>query len=109
VGNAAQTLHPIAGQGFNLGLRDVITLAEEVVNSFEQGEDVGEAAVLSRYRQRRIPDRQATVLMTAGLVSVFANDSFPLVAGRNTGLMAMNLFDTLKAPLLRRAMGQVER
>ncbi|CAG21433.1 hypothetical ubiH protein [Photobacterium profundum SS9] len=109
VGNAAQTLHPIAGQGFNLGLRDVMTLAEEVVNSFERNEDVGEAALLSRYRQRRLPDRQATVLMTAGLVSVFANDSFPLVAGRNTGLMAMNIFDTLKAPLLRRAMGQVER
>ncbi|MFC1507916.1 2-octaprenyl-6-methoxyphenyl hydroxylase, partial [Pseudomonadota bacterium] len=109
VGNAAQTLHPIAGQGFNLGLRDVMSLAEEIVHGLEQGEDVGCAAMLSRYRQRRTPDREATVAMTSGLVSLFANDSFPLVAGRNIGLMAMSLFDTLKAPLLRRAMGQVER
>ncbi|MEJ2764033.1 2-octaprenyl-6-methoxyphenyl hydroxylase [Photobacterium sp. MCCC 1A19761] len=109
VGNAAQTLHPIAGQGFNLGLRDVMTLAEEVVRGLERGEDPGSVAVLSRYRQRRQPDREATVTLTSGLVSVFANTSFPLVVGRNTGLMAMSLLDTIKTPLVRRAMGQVER
>ncbi|WP_299020545.1 2-octaprenyl-6-methoxyphenyl hydroxylase [uncultured Photobacterium sp.] len=109
VGNAAQTLHPIAGQGFNLGLRDVMTLAEEVVRGVETGEDPGSTSVLSRYRQRRAPDREATVGMTSGLVGLFANCSLPLVVGRNTGLLVMSLFDTLKAPLIRRAMGQVER
>ncbi|MDO6544171.1 2-octaprenyl-6-methoxyphenyl hydroxylase [Photobacterium sanguinicancri] len=109
VGNAAQTLHPIAGQGFNLGVRDVMTLAEEVVTAFEQGRDIGGTAMLSCYRQRRQPDRQATITMTAGLVGLFANDSLPLVAGRNLGLMAMSAVDSLKAPLIRRAMGQVER
>ncbi|MGF1687732.1 2-octaprenyl-6-methoxyphenyl hydroxylase [Photobacterium japonica] len=109
VGNAAQTLHPIAGQGFNLGLRDVLSLAEEIVQGVAEYGDAGCTAVLSRYRQRREPDRQATVGMTAGLVSVFANEAMPLVAGRNLGLMAMNTFDVLKAPLVRRAMGQVER
>lgn len=109
VGNAAQTLHPIAGQGFNLGLRDVMTLAEEIANGLEAGEEPGSVKVLSRYRQRRTPDREATVTMTAGLVSLFANSSLPLVVGRNSGLMAMSLCNTLKAPLVRRAMGQVER
>ncbi|MEZ8742538.1 2-octaprenyl-6-methoxyphenyl hydroxylase [Photobacterium swingsii] len=109
VGNAAQTLHPIAGQGFNLGLRDVMTLAEEIVTAYQQHGDIGGTAMLSRYRQRRQPDRQATVNMTAGLVGLFANDCLPLVAGRNLGLMAMSAVDTLKAPLVRRAMGQVER
>ncbi|OAN12609.1 2-octaprenyl-6-methoxyphenyl hydroxylase [Photobacterium jeanii] len=109
VGNAAQTLHPIAGQGFNLGLRDVMSLAEEVVAAYEQHQDVGGSAMLSRYRQRRMPDRQATITMTAGLVGIFANDCLPLVAGRNLGLMAMSAFDTLKAPLVQRALGQVER
>lgn len=109
VGNAAQTLHPIAGQGFNLGLRDVMTLAEEVARGLEAGEEPGSASILSRYRQRRTPDREATINMTAGLVSLFANNSFPLIAGRNIGLMAMSLCDILKTPLVRRAMGQVER
>ncbi|WEM42732.1 2-octaprenyl-6-methoxyphenyl hydroxylase [Photobacterium sp. DA100] len=109
VGNAAQTLHPIAGQGFNLGLRDVMSLAEEVCREWDQTGDAGHIRVLSRYRQRREPDREATVGMTAGLVGVFANDSMPFVAGRNLGLMAMECVDVLKAPLVRRAMGQVDR
>ncbi|GAD30793.1 2-polyprenyl-6-methoxyphenol 4-hydroxylase [Photobacterium leiognathi lrivu.4.1] len=109
VGNAAQTLHPIAGQGFNLGIRDVMTLAEEIVAGALQGKDIGLPEVLGRYRERRTPDRQSTIMMTAGLVSIFANDNFLFTAGRNVGLAAMSLSKTLKAPLLRRAMGQVER
>lgn len=109
VGNAAQTLHPIAGQGFNLGIRDVMTLAEEIVSGALQGKDIGLPEVLGRYRERRTPDRQNTIMMTAGLVSIFANDNFLFTAGRNVGLAAMSLSKTLKAPLLRRAMGQVER
>ncbi|MGF1739011.1 2-octaprenyl-6-methoxyphenyl hydroxylase [Photobacterium satsumensis] len=109
VGNAAQTLHPIAGQGFNLGLRDVMSLAEEICCEWAQAGDAGHTRVLSRYRQRREPDREATVGMTAGLVGIFANDSMPFVAGRNLGLMAMECVDVLKAPLVRRAMGQVDR
>ncbi|HIF9423182.1 TPA: 2-octaprenyl-6-methoxyphenyl hydroxylase [Photobacterium damselae] len=109
VGNAAQTLHPIAGQGFNLGIRDVISLAEEVAYQYRHHHDVGSQSVLSCYRQRRENDRQQTVMMTTGLVHLFANHYAPLVVGRNLGLMAMNVFHSLQAPLLRRAMGQVER
>ncbi|MDO6708037.1 2-octaprenyl-6-methoxyphenyl hydroxylase [Photobacterium sp. 1_MG-2023] len=109
VGNAAQTLHPIAGQGFNLGLRDVMTLAEEVIAGAQQGQDIGGAAVLSRFRQRRDPDQQATIQMTTGLVTMFANEHWPMVVGRNAGLMAMHAMETLKSPLVKRAMGQVDR
>ncbi|WP_240478279.1 2-octaprenyl-6-methoxyphenyl hydroxylase [Photobacterium aquae] len=109
VGNAAQTLHPIAGQGFNLGLRDVMSLAEEILRGTAEGLDAGHQRILSRYRQRRTPDRDATVMMTAGLVGIFANESLPFVVGRNVGLAAMGWSDVCKAPLVRRAMGQVER
>lgn len=109
IGNAAQTLHPIAGQGFNLGLRDVMTLAEEVSKGIKHGEDIGLPTVLSRYRDRRQRDRKATVMMTTGLVELFANDYLSAVVGRNIGLAAMSFSKTLKAPLVRRAMGQVKR
>lgn len=68
VGNAAQTLHPIAGQGFNLGIRDVVTLAEELV---KQGEDVGRYQGLIRFSQRREADRNETIWLTSSLVHVF--------------------------------------
>nr|WP_268840445.1 2-octaprenyl-6-methoxyphenyl hydroxylase [Photobacterium iliopiscarium] len=109
IGNAAQTLHPIAGQGFNLGLRDAMTLAEEIAAGVKRGADIGLPAVLGRYRERRLPDRQATIAMTTSLVSLFANDNPALAVGRNLGLMTMSLSNTLQAPLLRRAMGQVKR
>ncbi|OEE61691.1 2-octaprenyl-6-methoxyphenyl hydroxylase [Enterovibrio norvegicus FF-454] len=109
VGNAAQTLHPIAGQGFNLGLRDVITLAEEIARAHNEQQDCGDMALLQRYLQRREPDRNATVAMTSGLVHGFSNTSAPLILGRNLGLAAMSVFSGLKAPLLQRAMGLVER
>lgn len=85
VGNAAQTLHPIAGQGFNLGLRDVMSLAETLAEAAHSGEDAGGYALLSRYQQRRQGDQQATVGVTDGLIRLFANRYGPLVVGRNLG------------------------
>jgi 2-octaprenyl-6-methoxyphenol hydroxylase len=105
VGNAAQTLHPIAGQGFNLGLRDVISLAEMLA----QAKDPGEYALLSHYQQRRADDKSATVGVTDGLVHLFANRWAPLVAGRNVGLMAMELFTPARDALAQRTLGQVAR
>ncbi|WP_423732190.1 2-octaprenyl-6-methoxyphenyl hydroxylase [Hafnia paralvei] len=109
VGNAAQTLHPIAGQGFNLGLRDVISLAETVVQAEQQGHDIGSYQVLSQYQQRREPDQQATIGVTDGLIHLFANRLAPLVVGRNLGLMAMELVPSLRETLARRTLGWVER
>ena len=73
VGNAAQTLHPIAGQGFNLGLRDVMSLAETLAEALDSGEDAGGYALLSRYQQWRQNDQQATIGVTDGLIRLFAN------------------------------------
>ncbi len=106
VGNAAQTLHPIAGQGFNLGMRDVASLAQEIAASVD---DLGGYAMLSRFRQRRERDRQETINLTSSLVHLFSNDYLSLRIGRNLGLMAMNGIPAFKTPLLQRTLGLVER
>ncbi|MBM4952816.1 2-octaprenyl-6-methoxyphenyl hydroxylase [Vibrio parahaemolyticus] len=106
VGNAAQTLHPIAGQGFNLGIRDVVTLAEELV---KQGEDVGRYQGLIRFSQRREADRNETIWLTSSLVHVFSNDLLAMRIGRNTALAAMDNLSFFKQPLLRHTLGLVKR
>ncbi|MBP2168162.1 2-octaprenyl-6-methoxyphenol hydroxylase [Erwinia toletana] len=109
VGNAAQTLHPIAGQGFNLGLRDVMSLAETLANAERHQQDPGSFAVLQHYQQRRQPDRQATVAITDGLVRLFANRYQPLVVARNLGLMAMDNLPLMRNMLAERTLGWVKR
>ncbi|EGU49218.1 2-octaprenyl-6-methoxyphenyl hydroxylase [Vibrio ichthyoenteri ATCC 700023] len=106
VGNAAQTLHPIAGQGFNLGIRDVASLAEEVVQSLA---DVGRYQVLSAFSRRRQADRDNTIAMTSTLVHIFSNDYLSLRIGRNLGLAMMDNIPSLKTPLLQRTLGLVAR
>ena len=109
IGNAAQTLHPIAGQGFNLGLRDVMTLAETVAQAAAAGEDTGSHRVLSQYRQRRLPDRQKTIAITDGLVRLFSCEDLPLVVSRNLGLSVMEKLPWLKNQLAGRTLGWVKR
>lgn len=109
VGNAAQTLHPIAGQGFNLGLRDVMSLAEMLAQAHAVGQDPGDYSLLSRYQARRADDKASTISVTDGLVHLFANRWAPLVAGRNVGLMAMELFTPARDALAQRTLGWVPR
>lgn len=109
VGNAAQTLHPIAGQGFNLGLRDVMSLAELLAQAFDAGQDIGSYGLLCRYQRQRADDKAATIGVTDGLVHLFANRWAPLVAGRNVGLMAMELFTPARDALAQRTLGWVPR
>ncbi|MFU9135544.1 2-octaprenyl-6-methoxyphenyl hydroxylase [Erwinia tasmaniensis] len=109
VGNAAQTLHPIAGQGFNLGLRDVMSLAETVAAAWRTGQDVGSYATLQQYQQRRQPDARATIGITDALVRLFANRYTPLVAGRNLGLLAMDSVPLMRNLLAERTLGWVKR
>ncbi|MDE1235242.1 2-octaprenyl-6-methoxyphenyl hydroxylase [Vibrio aestuarianus] len=106
VGNAAQTLHPIAGQGFNLGIRDVVSLADELV---KQLSDVGEYRGLHAFKQRREQDRLATITLTSSLVHLFSNDWLATRIGRNVGLAMMDNLPWLKMPLLRRTLGVVNR
>lgn len=106
VGNAAQTLHPIAGQGFNLGIRDVASLVDEIHHSHRE---IGDYSMLSRYQARRISDRQQTIWFTSSLVHLFSNSWLTTALGRNIGLMMLNSFPLLKRPLLQRVLGRVSR
>lgn len=89
VGNAAQTLHPIAGQGFNLGLRDVDTLVDVIAkhHAIFGSNALGSTAQLADYAARRAPDRQQLLSGTVGLLQLFRQTSWPMVLGRQLGLM----------------------
>ncbi len=105
IGNAAHTLHPIAGQGFNLGLRDVASLSEVIIESLEAGEDVGSEITLQAYVARQEPDQQHITNITNMLVQVFSNSFPPLVVARNFGLLVTDAFPPLKKLLVRRMAG----
>jgi 2-octaprenyl-6-methoxyphenol hydroxylase len=100
VGNAAQTLHPVAGQGFNLGLRDAWELAEVILATAP--ECIGDEAMMKRLRQRRTIDRRGSVLFTDFLVRVFSNDLAPLRAARGAGLALLDALPVAKHVLARR-------
>jgi 2-octaprenyl-6-methoxyphenol hydroxylase len=100
VGNAAQTLHPVAGQGFNLGLRD----AWELARALGDGDDPGSRASLDAYFTRRRFDRTATILFTDSLIRLFSKD-IPLSGSlRGLGLSALSSLPPLKRGLARRMM-----
>jgi 2-octaprenyl-6-methoxyphenol hydroxylase len=105
IGNAAHILHPVAGQGFNLGLRDVATLAQILVDGWRRGEDIGRLALLKSYSRWRDRDTLTTALFTDGLVRIFSNDFLPLAAVRNIGLEIMDVIPLFKRTLSRQAMG----
>ena len=105
IGNAAHTLHPVAGQGFNLGLRDVAVLAEVLSDAAADGGDIGSLEVLRSYAQWRRQDHLKMIAFTDGLARVFANPLAPLRALRNAGMLAVDLLPTLKHVLTRHTMG----
>ena len=107
VGDAVHVIHPIAGQGWNLGLRDVAALAEVVVDARRLGLDVGTAGVLARYQRWRRFDNVLLAAMTDLLTRLFSNDIAPLRAVRDIGLGAVNTIDPLKRFFIRHAMGTV--
>jgi len=101
VGNAAQTVHPIGAQGFNLGLRDALTLAELVAASA----DPGDAAMLVAYATRRAPDREGTMAMSHGLVRLACLEQPLLAPLRSLALLACDRLPPLQRALARRGMG----
>lgn len=105
IGNAAHTIHPVAGQGFNLGLRDAAVLAEVLAIHWKRDRDIGRSAVLDQYRDWRRRDIRNTTRFTDGLIRIFANDLGPLIAGRNIALAALNHFPPGKRFLVQRTMG----
>ncbi len=106
-GDAAHAMHPIAGQGFNLGLRDVAALSEVVVDAARLGLDIGGPVVLERYQRWRRFDNSLMLAMTDGLNRLFSNDFAPVRLARDVGLAAVNRMPALKRVLMRHAMGQV--
>jgi len=105
IGNAAHTLHPVAGQGFNLGLRDVAALAQILLEAVNEGNDPGSLDVLNRYQHLRRRDQSFVTAFTDGVVKIFSNSLLPLVIARNIGLVTMDVMPPLKHALLRRTMG----
>jgi 2-octaprenyl-6-methoxyphenol hydroxylase len=105
IGNAAHTVHPVAGQGFNLGLRDVASIAEILTDAVRAGEDIGSLAVLRRYADWRQRDNQITAGFTNGLIRVFSNNAFPLTFLRNAGLLAVDLMPGVKRGFVRVTSG----
>jgi 2-octaprenyl-6-methoxyphenol hydroxylase len=100
IGNAAQTLHPVAGQGFNIGLRDAFELADALANTSARGADLLEG--LRSYRSSRRIDRAGGTFFTDLLVRVFSNDDPVLGLGRSLGLFALDASGSTKRFLMRR-------
>ncbi len=102
IGNAAQTLHPVAGQGFNLGLRDAYELANEIINTKNTRNEIGTSAMLSRYRQSRQVDSSAGRIFTDSLVKLFSNESKMLRQACGLGLSTLDCMPPLKRFVARR-------
>ena len=107
VGDAAHVIHPIAGQGLNLGLRDVAALAETLVDARRLGLDLGSAEVLARYQGWRRVDGALLAVATDGLNRLFSNDLGPLRLVRDLGLAAVDRTPPLKRFFMCHAMGLV--
>ncbi len=109
IGNAAHLIHPVAGQGFNLGLRDVAVLAEVLAGAAAGQHDPGLMETLQAYADWRRPDYLRVMGMTDGLARTFSNDFTPLVVARNLGMVAMDLLPPARRLLTHQAMGMTGR
>ena len=107
IGNAAQTLHPIAGQGFNLGIRDVMTLANILSYAYLQQQEIGYDALLQQYENKRKADQKRMIQLTDGLLTIFANNLLPLRIGRNLGLMALAQSSMLRQYFAKPTLGWI--
>jgi len=110
VSEASHAMHPIAGQGLNVGIRDVAALAEVVVDALRLGLDPGAADVLERYQRWRRADTVTLLATTDALTRLFSNDIAPLAAARRLGMAAINTlppFRPMKRFFMRHAMGVV--
>jgi 2-octaprenyl-6-methoxyphenol hydroxylase len=107
VGEAAHVIHPIAGQGLNIGIRDIAALAELIVDRRRLGLDIGDEFVLEQYQRRRRADALVLAAVTDGLNRLFSNTIPPVRLARDVGLAIVNRLPPLKRLLMRHAMGTI--
>jgi 2-octaprenylphenol hydroxylase len=105
IGDAAHTIHPLAGQGVNLGFLDAAVLAEVLLHAVERGERLADVKVLSRYERRRMPHNLALMAAMEGLERLFQADPLPMRWLRNTGLKWVDQMPAAKALFVRQALG----
>lgn len=105
IGDAAHAIHPLAGQGVNLGLSDVSVLSEELQKCLDKGLDIGAPAILQRYQRRRKPENLAVMAAMEGFKRLFEREELPLRFLRNLGMSRLNALGPLKNKLIKQAMG----
>ncbi len=105
MGNSAHSLHPVAGQGFNLSLRDVAALVERVSSAIKQRQDIGSLALLQDYAEAQIKDQNLTIGFSHKLIELFSQQALPVQLGRNLGLLALDLLQPAKKTFSDRAAG----
>ena len=110
VGNAAHGLHPVAAQGFNLGLRDVAALCDCIADTLDEGErDPGRMSVLENYAEWRRPDQRELVRFTDGIVRLFRDERAPVRAIRDVGMIAFDLVPGVRRLFAKHTMGLAGR
>ncbi|MFB3102650.1 MAG: UbiH/UbiF/VisC/COQ6 family ubiquinone biosynthesis hydroxylase [Alphaproteobacteria bacterium] len=107
VGDAAHAIHPIAGQGLNMGIRDIAALAEVIIDARRLGRDIGAPDILADYERWRRFDNMVLAVVTDVITRLFSNDIAPLRAARSIGLGAVNRIAPLRRNFMRHAMGTV--
>lgn len=107
VGDAAHGIHPIAGQGLNLGFRDIAALSKLIAEAYASGQDIGSSELLTRYAKARKTDITLMIAITDGLNRLFSNNNKAVSAVRGMGLKAVDTIPSLKKLFMRHAMGQV--
>lgn len=105
VGNAAHGLHPVAAQGFNLGLRDVASLCDCIADCIADGGDIGDGAILDAYSAWRADDQKKLVRFTDGLVRLFGSRKPPIRVLRNIGMLGFDLIPGVRSEFARQTMG----
>ena len=105
IGDAAHSIHPLAGQGVNLGFMDAATLANELLHGREIGRELNDLTVLSRYQRKRIGQNLGMMWMMEGFKHLFAEQALPVRWLRNIGMTSVDNLSVVKNHLARRAMG----
>ncbi len=109
VGNAAHAIHPVAGQGFNLALRDIATLVDCFTAEHDRQLDPGRTELLLEYQSIREADTRTVYRFTDALIKIFSNDFSPLAHSRSVGLLAVDVLPFIKHRLAKQSMGLAGR